>query len=229
VVILPVAAAVGAGKAIHRLYRFIRDLPSVRAARDRRKSHALYQRACALHSIALVPSRGQFAQEVGERLDELGCSPAVYRNLLPAAQALYEAEGFAAAPSPPVNGTALDAARYRDVVSAWILKVSHPCVVDLARDTMVQAIFGLSQFLPPAMTERSLKPASAAEKTAQSSEFSVRLSDLLCNVPQAVEATMLPFARRRSWRQDCPPRCGPGSIGTRQACRRGRDPLQVSR
>ena len=41
-VILPVATVFGAGKATHRLYRFIRDLPSVSAARDRRKSHALY-------------------------------------------------------------------------------------------------------------------------------------------------------------------------------------------
>ncbi len=193
VVILPVAAVVGAGKAVLSLYRFIRGLPAVSAARDRRKSHALYQRACAVHSAMPAPSPAQFAQEVGERLDELGCPPAVYCNLLPTALALYEGEGFAAAPPPPANGTALDAARYRDTVSAWILKVSHPGAIDLARESIVQAMLGLSQFLPPVMAQRTLEPVDAADKAGPGSEFSVRLTDLLRNVPQAVEATTMPF------------------------------------
>ena len=61
-VILPVAAVIGAGKAVLGLYRFIRGLPAVSAARDRRKSHALYKRACELHSATPAPSPAQFAR-----------------------------------------------------------------------------------------------------------------------------------------------------------------------
>ena len=73
------------------------------------------------------------------------------------------------------------------------MKVSHPGVIDLARDTIVQAMLGPSKFLPPVMAQRTLEPADAADKAGPGSEFSVRLTDLLRNVPQAVEATMLPF------------------------------------
>jgi hypothetical protein len=195
-VILPVAATVGVARAAYRLYQWVCDLPAVIAARDRRKARLLYQRACALHSTTPAPSPEEFAQEVGRRLNELGCGSEVYDSLLPTVRALYEAEGFCAAPPPPTNTNALDAARYRDSASAWVSKVSYPGAIDLACDTIVQAMIGLLQFLPPGSWQRSSEPASSPEKASPAS-FSVRLTDLLRDVPLAVEATMQPFRSQK--------------------------------
>src|SRR5665213_747308 len=194
--IFPVAAVVGLCWLVYHLYRFCQGLSVVRNARNRRKAAALYRRACALQRKGSAPDPEQFARRVSEELGELGHYPSssICLKLVSCTQGLYEAEGFAVVPPPPPGEvTDIAAARYRDLLSQLLRKLSHPKGIDLAHEAILRAYADFCKLLPPVACQSPDAPDRDAEKGKPGSQFTVRLIDVLPEVPSAVEALCRPF------------------------------------
>lgn len=162
----------------------------MRRSQQRREALKFYRRAQALEAKQKPPSPDEFAAGVRNSLRETPCRAYVLQAAEILAATLYKVEGLQLGPPQvSVGASSLDLARYRDQLATWFRKVSEEGSIATARDTIVRAASDVSKFLPPLAARPSESSSGATNR-----QFSVRMLDLLSNVPQAVESLCRTFA-----------------------------------
>jgi hypothetical protein len=100
-----------------------RNAPATVRQEAHKKNTALYEQACNMLAASNVPSASAFAECV-----VAGAPTHIRHTLAEIATQLYHAEGFdpASIPAPPPIPESIEAARYRDRLSAYINKLADP-------------------------------------------------------------------------------------------------------
>jgi Type IV secretion-system coupling protein DNA-binding domain len=173
--------------------------PWARDAQRRQEIQALYEQAKATSEALALPAPDDFARDVlvkvSERLGGLlpPCSGLMHYMNVPAI--LYHAENLTAerlAPPPAVDDKIL-LGRYRDDLSARIVKMQQPNLIDLVAEPLVDGLADFLSHLPRPFLSTDEQISACADGTLQQPRFSISMLDMLHSPGQAVEDLILPY------------------------------------
>ena len=174
----------------YRIYRGYMDSPTRLGRIARERSLELYEQARRLVADRRYPDAKSFTDtlydDLTDRPDFRRPIDSVFASLLATAEVLYAHEGFALddIPAPPSTSDLIENARYHDLLTPLVGKLSDITSVELARRAISESLTAFVARLPPLALD------DAGSATGQ---FTLPLMDACGNVGHLVERPLLPF------------------------------------